>query len=175
MTDREFASATPADREAIADLWFRAQAARRPGSFVTLRDARTLVTERAAAPGSWFVVARERGAIVAVAYGGPGRSGDGVGKPIRGLLHLSTVAVEPAQWGRGLGSRIVRYALDRAREEGYRRVQLWTHTDNVRAQQLYERLGFVRSGRGKTAQRGESMVQYVHDVAPVAGGARRPL
>ena len=166
--DLEFVDATRDDHEAIADLWFRAQAARRPGSFVTIRDARTLVAERALLPDARFILACEGGKTVGIAYVGPGRANDGTGLPIRGLLHVSTIAVEPSQWGRGIGTEIVGHVLEVARERGARRIQFWTQADNLRAQRLYERLGFARNGREKRDIRGESIVQYQLALEPTS-------
>ena len=166
--DLTYVDATADDYETIADLWFRAQAARRPGSFVTIRDARTFVAARAVQPNAWFILAREAAHTVGIAYLAPGRANDGAGRPVRGLMHLSTIAVEPSQWGRGLGTEIVGHVLDLARERGYRRVEFWMHADNLRAQRLYERLGCVRSGREKRDIRGESIVQYTRQLQPAA-------
>lgn len=156
-----FVDAGRDDLEAIAALWFRAQAARRPGPFVTIADSRALVTQRAAQPNSWFIFATQGERVVGSAYGAPGRSDDGLGKPIRGLLHLGMVAVEPSEWGRGIGRRLVQRSSEIAHEHGFRRMQLWTHADNLRAQKLFERHGFTRSGRIKRDPRGETIVHYV--------------
>ena len=43
---------------------------------------------------------------------------------------------------------------------GYERAQLWTHADNARAQRLYERHGFRRTGREKDDDLGEWIVHY---------------
>ena len=40
------------------------------------------------------------------------------------------------------------------------RAQLWTHAGNERAQRLYERRGFGRSGREKLDDAGETIVHY---------------
>ncbi|MBC5798607.1 MAG: GNAT family N-acetyltransferase [Candidatus Eremiobacteraeota bacterium] len=155
-----FVDAGRDDLEAIAALWFRAQAARRPGPFVTIADSRTLVMQRAAQPNSWFIFATQGERVVGIAYGAPGRSDDGLGKPIRGLLHLGMVAVEPGDWGRGIGRGLLGRTFEMARERGFRKVQLWTHADNLRAQKLFERHGFTRSGRIKRDPRGETIVHY---------------
>ncbi len=155
-----FVDAGRDDLEAIAALWFRAQAARRPGPFVTIADSRALVAQRVAQPGSWFIFAAEGQRVVGIAYGAPGRNDDGLGKPIRGLLHLGMIAVEPHDWGRGIGKGLVQQSFAMARERAFREMQLWTHADNLRAQKLFEGLGFTRSGRIKRDPRGETIVHY---------------
>ncbi|MGH7727844.1 MAG: GNAT family N-acetyltransferase [Vulcanimicrobiaceae bacterium] len=124
-------------------------------------DAQRLVALRAAQPGSWFLRGFEDERHVGIAYGAPGRDDDGLGRAVRGLLHLSMVAVEPNAWGRGIGSQLVQRSLELGAERGFRRVQLWVQADNVRAQRLYERFGLTRSGRVKRDPRGEPIVHYI--------------
>lgn len=49
--------------------------------------------------------------------------------------------------GRGLGQRLLTHTLARARERGLERIELSVLHDNVAAQALYERVGFVTEGR----------------------------
>ena len=54
--------------------------------------------------------------------------------------------------GQGLGERLIRAALDDAREAGYERVSLSVYAKNTRAAALYRKVGFVVEGvrvRGK--------------------------
>ena len=60
--------------------------------------------------------------------------------------HLEDLVVQPDCRGRGLGSRLLAYAVRRSRAAGLRRLILLTDGDNFNAQRLYERAGFVRSG-----------------------------
>jgi putative acetyltransferase len=48
--------------------------------------------------------------------------------------------------GRGLGRELVRTAIAWAREQGARRIELWTDTRFTLAHRLYQRLGFTRGG-----------------------------
>lgn len=59
---------------------------------------------------------------------------------------IQTVAVRRDHWGRGLGSALVTALLDEAAGRGARRVHLEVRASNARAQHLYERFGFERSG-----------------------------
>ena len=52
----------------------------------------------------------------------------------------------PAYRGKGLGRRLMEAALAAAHEEGFVRVELTAHADNLRAIALYEKLGFQREG-----------------------------
>lgn len=65
------------------------------------------------------------------------------------VLHLTRIALLPEFQGRGLGTSIVRSLLDRAAASG-RAVVLEVLHENPRAEALYERLGFERTGQTVT-------------------------
>jgi len=58
---------------------------------------------------------------------------------------LEDLVVRPDQRDRGLGTRLLRAAVDWARKEGLSRITLLTEADNARARRLYQRQGFVAS------------------------------
>ena len=60
--------------------------------------------------------------------------------------HLEDFVVRPECRGRGLGARLLAYAIECARADGLLRLILLTDGDNASAQRLYERAGFSRSG-----------------------------
>ena len=66
----------------------------------------------------------------------------------RGTLGMGIV---PAYRGRGIGLRLIRATLARARVAGFVRVELDVHADNARAIALYEKVGFVREGVARDA------------------------
>ena len=59
--------------------------------------------------------------------------------------HLEDFVVRPECRGRGLGARLLGYAIEQARAGGLLRLILLTDGDNLSAQRLYQRAGFVRS------------------------------
>ncbi|MBI4800755.1 MAG: GNAT family N-acetyltransferase [Desulfarculus sp.] len=59
---------------------------------------------------------------------------------------LEDLVVAPAARGCGLGSRLLASAIEHARGQGCLRLTLLTDGDNVDAQRLYARQGFVVSG-----------------------------
>jgi len=61
-------------------------------------------------------------------------------------LHLVTIAVDPAHQGRGVAHRLLLACFGLAAEAELRTVTLEVRASNLRAQQLYERFGFVRVG-----------------------------
>jgi RimJ/RimL family protein N-acetyltransferase len=70
--------------------------------------------------------------------------------------HLGTLSVCVRRDWRdvGIGSAIIRAALDRARQQGLAKVALSVFPDNERAIAVYERLGFVREGLRRRQYRG---------------------
>jgi ribosomal protein S18 acetylase RimI-like enzyme len=60
--------------------------------------------------------------------------------------HLEDFIVRPECRGRGLGAKLLAYALEQSRAAGLLRLILLTDGVNAGAQRLYERAGFTRSG-----------------------------
>jgi RimJ/RimL family protein N-acetyltransferase len=62
--------------------------------------------------------------------------------------HCGTLGmgILPAFRGQGLGKQLMQATLDAAHIEGFVRVELTAHADNLRAIALYEKLGFVHEG-----------------------------
>ena len=75
----------------------------------------------------------------------PGLSSQGAS---RGLIE--DVRVASGLRSRGIGEKLVQWALGEARAKGIKLVELLTHTTRVDAQRFYERLGFARSHVGMT-------------------------
>lgn len=59
---------------------------------------------------------------------------------------LEDMVVSNHYRGRGIGSKLLKHALDFAISQGCRRVTLLTDASNTEAQRFYERHGFNRSG-----------------------------
>jgi ribosomal protein S18 acetylase RimI-like enzyme len=59
---------------------------------------------------------------------------------------VMAIYVHPAAWGQGVGSALLRQALDRLRSHGFAEVLLWVIEGNRQAIEFYERFGFVRDG-----------------------------
>lgn len=147
-------AASAADVDSMAEVWVLADGKRRADiglpATTTIEQARHLVVDRLSRAGSLPVVARDGDQVIAMAIGVQAREDDGAGaEAIPGLLHVSLVAVVPTAWGRRLASRVLMTLLDDARLAGFTAAQLWTPESNARAIGLYERLGFVRTGRTK--------------------------
>jgi ribosomal-protein-alanine N-acetyltransferase len=57
--------------------------------------------------------------------------------------HILNIAVDPAYRRKGLGKRLLEYALDYCRQLGAERVELEVRTGNSAAIALYQKYGFV--------------------------------
>ena len=90
-----------------------------------------------AARSAYFVV-EEGDEVIGGAGIAPLEGGDGDTCELRKMYFL------PEARGRGLGERMMRLCLDRARESGFRRCYLETLTSMDAARRLYERAGFRR-------------------------------
>lgn len=60
------------------------------------------------------------------------------------IADVQTLAVLPEYEGRGIGSGLLTELISEARRRGAQNVLLEVRADNPRAQQLYERFGFVQ-------------------------------
>lgn len=63
--------------------------------------------------------------------------------PEEGELFVEFMAVKPQYRGMGVGTALLRKAIDFAREGGFTRVRLFVRAENTSAKRLYEKLGFV--------------------------------
>jgi putative acetyltransferase len=76
------------------------------------------------------------------------------------------MAVDPACWGRGVGSGLLAALLDWAdRWAGVLRVELQVYTDNARAIALYRRHGFVVEGTHRAYALRDGAWADVHSMA----------
>jgi GNAT superfamily N-acetyltransferase len=61
---------------------------------------------------------------------------------------IEVVHVAEAHRNRGIGAEMMRWALERCRENGCSMVQLTSNKKRIDAHRFYERLGFVKSHEG---------------------------
>jgi ribosomal-protein-alanine N-acetyltransferase len=65
---------------------------------------------------------------------------------VGGEVHINNIAVDPMRRCRGVGARLVHFAMDWARRHGAVRVTLEVRASNAVAQHLYRRFGFRSVG-----------------------------
>lgn len=58
------------------------------------------------------------------------------------FMLLDNVAVTPNAQGQGIGKRLMEYAEDFAREQGFREIRLYTHETMVENQAIYKHFGY---------------------------------
>ena len=99
----------------------------------------------------------------------------GAAEPSRAAELKSLYVAAPAR-RRGYGARLVRHVEQWARERGMQRVELWSDTRFADAHRLYQRLGYIRTGRRRElhdlSQSSES--EFVATLARVRGTYPRP-
>jgi putative acetyltransferase len=108
-----------------------------PGFAITDPEVDYMSRAYAAARSAYFVV-EEGGKVIGGGGIAPLEGGDGDTCELRKMYFL------PEARGRGLGERMMRLCLDRARGFGFRRCYLETLTGMDSARRLYERVGFSR-------------------------------
>ena len=82
-----------------------------------------------------------------------------------GAAHLSYLFVDPPYQGRGLGTQLMKRALDHARQSGYGRATLGVAVENESARRFYERAGWKDTGvRTRHRRLGLDMAEYARDL-----------
>lgn len=92
------------------------------------------------------------------------RAGRGDGEPLPGRAHLVRLAVDPDEWGRGVGRALLVHAIAAAQARGYQRLELSVRATNTRARALYELCGWVQTGDHYRHRDGSSMIVYDRSV-----------
>jgi ribosomal protein S18 acetylase RimI-like enzyme len=109
-----------------------------------------------------YVAASDTG-IVGMALLEPCRADDGAGALIPHALHVSMVFIDPASQRQGVGTRLMRYALDSAHASGVSSVSLWTGCENTAARKLYEVLG-MKPTRTRRVNKAVEWMRYELDL-----------
>lgn len=65
----------------------------------------------------------------------------------QGLCTFRRLYMKPQLRGGGWGTKVMQWAIDWAREAGFRRVEFWSDTRFTRAHRFFRRLGFTHDGR----------------------------
>lgn len=72
-------------------------------------------------------------------------------EPAEDHLLLDNVAIDPEQHGKGLGRLLMTFAEEEALRQGYDSMVLYTHVLMVENLALYQRLGYVETGRHRVS------------------------
>lgn len=109
----------------------------------TVEEERSYIAGLNSSSSSVMFIAKRDGHVVGVA------SFQGMGHRAR-LSHRGelSISILKAEWGNGLGSRLMEAAIDFARDTAHADIiSLEVRSDNERAIRLYERFGFEKIGR----------------------------
>lgn len=142
-------AALPTDAEQVAEI-VRTLAEYEDYSLLTVQEAESrhfstvdqlLLEASAGHTGNYVAVAEAAGRVVGV-----------VDLTTLGLERCSHVVelgigVLPRYTNRGIGSALLRHALNWARDRGFSKVRLLVIETNTRARHVYRKLGFRESGR----------------------------
>jgi GNAT superfamily N-acetyltransferase len=135
------------DVEAAVSVYERSNLARRqdiwPNRAARVAHARANIIS----PASWFLVATEGPAAVAMASAQPLRDANGTGQVIPGGCFLGLLFVVPERWGQGIGGAVLDAVFAEAGRRRYSRIHLNTHENNERSHRLYRSRGLSPTGR----------------------------
>jgi len=92
-------------------------------------------------------IAEVDGVVAGTASGGDGE--------VNGAAAMTAMWVDPRYRRLGVGELLVKTVLEWAKGMGYAQVFLWVTDVNARAEDLYSRLGFVRTGASQEVRPGE--------------------
>lgn len=114
-----------------------------PGEFgLSVEEERKFLQQSAETPTSLYLIAEVAGEIA-------GTLSFSTGKRPR-LRHAGEFGITVARkyWNCGIGSRMLAYLIEWARQNGtIRKINLRVRVDNLPAIHLYEKYGFVQEGR----------------------------
>ena len=79
-------------------------------------------------------------------------------KDTTSVARLRLLLVEPTARGLGIGPRLVDECVRFAREAGYRKITLWTHSVLTAARHIYEQAGFTLTTSEKKQSWGQDVV-----------------
>jgi ribosomal protein S18 acetylase RimI-like enzyme len=63
-----------------------------------------------------------------------------------GVMHISTLLVDPVWQGQGLGTKLLEFCHEKARLRQVEQLETWVQQNNTRAIRFLERAGFTRGG-----------------------------
>ena len=92
---------------------------------------------------------------------------------------LTNIAVRKEYQGKGYGEKLLRFMMNRAIEKGCEFMHLEVRVSNIRAQNLYEKLGFmkvrIRKGYYENGEDGIDMVKGLLGLSEEDTGDRKQL
>nr|WP_225867630.1 GNAT family N-acetyltransferase [Cyanobium sp. NIES-981] len=123
-------------------------------------------------PAQWCAELRDGQRLKRALWRGPDLLAMACGWLVVDELHITLVAVQPAERRRGLGSQVLRDLLAEARRRGAGAATLEVHASNGAALGLYSRLGFRIHGRRRGYYRdgADALIQWASLTEPAGPG-----
>lgn len=150
----EVRRAGPGDGDALGEIhaasWAAAYAPFFEPRFAAdgVQDRRTRWHDRIAEPASMILLAAVDGRPLALSYSRPSAT-----RP--GFAEIFSFYGHPDGWGTGVATVLMTDTLRRLREDGYRRVHLWTLRDTPQSRRFYLKSGFTETGAVSTHDYGD--------------------
>ncbi|MEM7312050.1 MAG: GNAT family N-acetyltransferase [Planctomycetota bacterium] len=79
------------------------------------------------------------------------------------VADIGALYVEPKQWQKGIGSKLICHGLDRLREQGFNKAALWVLEGNEMGRTFYEKHGFTNDG-GKKVHPRSGLVELRYEI-----------
>lgn len=73
----------------------------------------------------------------------------GAGREDANMAEIQSLYVLPEHWQNGQGSALFRAVCQKAKEQGYPGIYVWTLEGNLRAKVFYERMGMTPTGEAR--------------------------
>lgn len=109
---------------------------------ITLEEEVEILRKKYEDPYAIFMLAVVDGKIA----GNCGVAGIGYKRKFRHRCSMG-IALYKEFWGLGIGTALIEYQTELAKQIGWRQLELEVVADNVRARALYKKSGFVETGR----------------------------
>ena len=109
-------------------------------------------------PDNCFVYDTGDGAIGLVSFG-PCRD-----EAANGAAEIYSIYVLPVNWKSGIGSQLFAAAKDKLAYAGYKKLILWTLTENRRARAFYEKMGMREYSKRTTEIAGKALPETGYEM-----------
>lgn len=109
-------------------------------------SAEAIVAELADSSKTYLVARTTHGAVVGIAQLYRGQTHSSVAAAAHEVAEMQKVYVDTKMHGQGVGSKLIAAIEKLARDEGFKKLWLTVWEENEKAQKLYERLGYVKTG-----------------------------
>ncbi|WP_285699743.1 GNAT family N-acetyltransferase [Actinomadura sp. NBRC 104412] len=147
-------AASPSDGDVVGEIHVESWKAAYAGFFEpeffaeALRHRRHKWHDVIAASKNAVLLAALDGRPLAFSYLGP--------SPVRqGSAELFGFYAHPDGWGSGIAQVLMVASLNKAREDGFQHVHLWTLRDTAQSRRFYTKCGFAESGTTRSYDLGD--------------------